>query len=515
MTVLANLDVTPPATFSTLQSRSDVVNAVIVALLTVFIISNIVSVVTKLVYDSQELSFSYATLLRAFIFINSDDPLRLISWLRHNYTYKDRAAARYRNALKLARLLWPLFARLIILVVSIASVAIAVPGTKQLPACAPDHRLVIDASAPAPAAPLNRLCADLPLRTRLGQLRSSASYCSCATSFSFKPEELESVGSLVEGRGLIFTQYVDGERFSVIFSRGLGAAHQFYVAWKRDATDQAPLFSDLANLDSDALIDVISAALSQSTRQDCSVASRSENEDDPSARLALVNCEFDTGALIPVVESYVTNALKWVPLPSGTVDVRLDKAAASPATGECPVTVLVSRPIVNILPLGLTLILLVVVNILVSVYTSRRGNAFDAGFHLIKEALGHDTTSNPLEENTDRQEVMELPLRKWRCGRGAAHMGFIGREGDVPVAGFDAATNVCGCNRVATEIERAAAAPELPASAVLPPGSPVPSAAHVHSSVGSSGATPFSVAAPTAGASQTLSGAGLGGGNAT
>ncbi|CDF34775.1 unnamed protein product [Chondrus crispus] len=474
MTLLQELNATPDFSFSTVQTSSDIINALIISLLTVFVISNILSVTSKLIFSSREKSFEYLSWVRSFIFVNSDDPIRIFSWIWHRYSYKEKGCTRYRNEIQLRRLVLPLLARLFILVTAITSVAISIPSEKRLSGCEKgDFRIQMDPNVRKPAPDLNRVCADIPLTTTLGKVRSRVSYCSCLVDFGSNVPVSKGEG------GIITITTASGQLWTALVSKNNTAASAFYIQWVKDRrqrdNDKSLLFTNVEKIDSDDHLQVIANALRSETVQQCTAKGTSDklpSEDNSLiAKAQILDCDFDPLSLIARVQAYVTGSLTLNKLRRGEMDNRLE---LNPLTGEvretaaCPIDVVVSRPIVNILPLALMLVLWGIINVLVSIYTSRRGNAFDMGFHIIKEALGHDTTSNPLEENSNRGEAMELPLRKWRCGAGAAHEGFIGRDGDVPVQGFDSFTNVCGCTQVVTEIEAASALPDSAPGTMAP-----------------------------------------------
>lgn len=500
MPVNQQLDVTPDFSFSTIQFNSEVANAIVASLLTVFILINIGSAVSKLIYCTRGKSFDFDSWNRSFIFANSDDPIRIISWMSHNYVYREKGVGveRYRNKLKLQRLLLPLSARIFILVASIASVAVSIPGDKQLSGCENgDYQLRFDPQAQGKANILNRACFDIPMTSRLGQVTSVASYCTCPVLFDIEDSEnLEGITRV------IVVKYTSGRISTIIYGRGIGAGSDAYVQWDntRNSNEKGVYFySDLGKLDQRVFLDIVVRAIRRESGEECPQDFNPQPGTITGSFFVDLNCSVYPVDLIKNVEAYVRNAMQWTRLEAGEkeVRIRIDTTEANPQPkprGDCPISVNVTRPIVNILPLGLMLLLLVVVNLVVSFATSAHGNALDAGFHLIKETLGHDTTSNPLEENEERKEVVDLDLRNWRCGVAGAHIGFIGRDGDVPVKEFDSATIVCGCSQVVVELEQAAALDDVPAVSVtapmlsqasfIPQHEPVTSPSHVPPSTG-------------------------------
>lgn len=468
MGVLEELDVTPDPSFSTIQTSSEITDAIIISILAVFIISNILSVVSKLIFCSHEKAFEYSSWVRAFIYVNSDDPIRILSWLSHKYLFAEQGCNRYRNELQLRRLVLPLLARLFILIVAIVSIAISIPTEKHLSGCERgDFEITIDPGVSTALPKSSRFCVDIPMKTDLGETRSIASYCTCESEFQLE-EIVELEGAAVIGS----LRNASGRMFTMLYSMKRGARQSFYIQWTEDRkkaidSNELLLFSDMKTMSTLTHLQVMAKAIRSDTEQECTEQFRGDitEYDDGSVFQGLVlDCEFDPVDIIANVQSHVASALKIDKLPRGKRVNRVEMNITDQSvrrTSICPIDVVVTRPLANILPLVLILVMWGLINIIVSVFTSRRGNAFDAGFHIIKEALGHDTTSNPLEENENRNEAMELPLRRWRCGAGGAHKGFIGREGDIPVRGFDSLTNVSGCTQVITEIEHAARLPVL------------------------------------------------------
>eukprot|EP00177_Eucheuma_denticulatum_P000681 GFKZ01001225.1.p1 GENE.GFKZ01001225.1~~GFKZ01001225.1.p1 ORF type:complete len:544 (-),score=58.59 GFKZ01001225.1:413-1861(-) len=455
MAVTDPIDVTPAFTVTTVQFQSEVLNGITTSLLTVFIIVNIGSVVSKLIYVSRGLDFHYDSWLRAFIFANSDDPLRILSWISRNYTYRKRSWTRNPNKLKLTRLIWPLLARGIIFTVSIVSVGITVPSTKVLSSCTQgDYRLELDPTAPR--GPNNfkfTACLDVPLESERGRPRGTVSYCTCT------------VLPIGEDRPFLRVNHGNNDgSLEVIVSNGTsGGGQRSYVEWKIDGRStlfrsQLPL-----SIDVDLHMRMASLEIQEQFGSNCVGLSEVVDGNPRVLEASLASCPFDEDVslveLVGAIESRIRHAMTWRRVRNVQNRVAINRQSSGATTiTECVLDVAVFRPVVNIIPLLIALVLLVLLNVIVSRIVSRHGNAFDAGFHLVKEVFGHDTTSNPLEENEEREEVQELELRYWRCGAAGAHVGFWGRRGDIPVADFTEDLIVCGCNRVDDEAEYMSAA---------------------------------------------------------
>lgn len=468
------LDVTPAFTFTTIQFSSDVLNTIIASLITVFILVNIGSAVSKLVYFTRTTAFSYKSWLRAFIFANSDDPLRVLAWLARKYVYRDPSWNRYENRKRPSRLFLPLLARAIILIASVASVAVTVPSVRDMEGCVNnDYFLTYDPSIKAiPERVLRTQCVDVPLSTDRGQVTSTAAYCVCLDSL-FPQDDDDPPSTRVK----ITPDTATGRIFTQVANKTIRAAYYFYVEWKpaNSSLDGRTFRSDLTRtLDLTAHADLILdiARMPQfGGVAGCEKITSTETDSDGIVSFDL-NCEVKALEILPPIEAYLRSAMKWQRLKRGVLQSRIElqgDSLSGSQTETCPLEIKITRPLVNIVPLTVMLVIWVIINIIVSFAARRHGNALDAGFHVIREALGHDCTSNPLEKCTEREEKTRLPLRKWRCGTGGAHYGFIGRAGDVPVEEFDENTIVSGCARVAVELDRARRLDTAPAG-FAPPG---------------------------------------------
>lgn len=472
------LDVTPAFTFSTIQFSNDVVNTIVASFITVLILVNIGSAVSKLVYFTRTTSFSYKSWLRAFIFANSDDPLRVLAWLSRKYVYRESEWNRYPNRRRGSRLFLPLLARATILIASIASVAVTVPNVRDMEGCVNnDYQLRYDPTI----ADLNQrllypACLDVPLTTDRGEVTSTASYCMCLDLLV--PNEAADPPST---RVKITPNATLGTITTRLENRTNIASYFFYVEWKRanSSLDGRTFRSDLVKtLDLEAHADLLLDVF-RNSRFGASPCNRLNDFQDADGSISYdLDCEIQSFEIIYEVETYLRSAMTWKRIKPGNKQTRIELTADSRQGGSetpaCPLDLKISRPLVNIVPLAIMLAVWVVFNLIVSFAARKHGNALDAGFHIVKEALGHDCTSNPLEKCMEREEVTHVELRKWRCGAGGAHVGFIGRDGDRPVDNFDESTIVSGCSRVAVELDRAISLATAPAG-FAPPGAPTAS----------------------------------------
>lgn len=448
MAVGDELDFTPPPTMSTIQTSNDVANVVINSLLIVFILININSAVSKLIHLTQNATFSYESWLRSFIFASSDDPLRILSWVLRKYVYRESDWRRYPNKRRLRRLFLPLLARILVLIVSMISIAITIPQDKVLSGCASgDYKIVLNETNADPRVTVNSICTEIPLKSSRGIPNATASYCACPNEINIPSPPLGSAG--------VATDVASAEAWSITtYVKDKGSGIWFYVEWKRGDVPNKSYRSELSTvINKQKLHDLVSAWFEEDN-PNCLVAQRFSTNHTQWDCTEDVDVELTSNRIV----SRLTSAIEWNP--TDDIQRRSERSdfvdnSASSKTTECPVPIIVSRPIVNMVPLAIMLAVWIAINVAISAYASRRNNALDAGFHIVKEALGHDTTSNPIETCTERDEITKLKLRKWRCGGGGTHVGFIGRAGDVPVEKFDDIVVVCGCAVVGTEFERA------------------------------------------------------------
>lgn len=452
------IDYTPEYSFSTLQFESEVVNLIITSLIAVFILSNIGSIISKFVYFTRETSFNYNSWLQAFIFANSDNPVRIITWIFRGYVYR-QDLKRFPNKLRLQRLFVPLLARFTILFFSILSIAITLLSEKRISVCnESDYFLTLDPTKATFSNLPNSICLNIPLASTRGSVLASAAYCTCPLG-----EQVERSDSGVA----VYRDEKEGRLRTILFSGGFAAGTASYVEWKRTDDEKYRTVisyrTDMssngngASIDQEIHADIVIRALSASN-EGCTrgVPEIGRNPEEGIYRylVPLLGCDFDTEKEIDVVNSHLRNALTWVRTTDEPKRLVLEGTFSKTGnvTGVCPIEVSVQRPLVNIAPLVCGLLGIFLINILVSIFVNRHGNALDAGFHIIKEALGHDCTSNPLEQPVDRKEVNVVHLQNWICNGGGSYVGFTGRHCDRVVDKFEKDTTICSCVNTAREL---------------------------------------------------------------
>ncbi|KAI0557618.1 hypothetical protein FGB62_282g01 [Gracilaria domingensis] len=458
MSISDGIDVTPQSTMSTIQFQSEALNTVITSLLTTLVIANLVSVINRLVFLSRNDLFCYRSFARAYVFLNSDDPLRLWYWLRGRYEYRGDKEPPLRHKIRKRRLIAPLFARLCILVVSIGSIALALPSEKRLDACSRgDYNLVQSVPNRELVVPersdVIEVCAQIPLETRLGTVRSSASFCSFALSIgdlatladlSSSVQELPDISAVAVGY-----ENSSGLFASVVLSRGSFQGIGAFVEWRAENGDR--FRSLLPSWTADRHVQVVVDAINSFSEEECSVVlSVDESNDVGTFRVAALDCNFDADAAIRHISIRMRESLSFQREQGNSLKARLVDGSEFRTSRTCAIDVTVQRPLINIVPLFIGLVMAFVLNVTVMCLVSRYGNTMDGAYHIVREVLGHDTGANPLQIDTSGIDVENVALKKFVCADGvSAHVGFIRGVGDNVVEDFGSGLRVGRCMQVA------------------------------------------------------------------
>eukprot|EP00178_Gracilaria_changii_P012745 TRINITY_DN35_c0_g1_i2.p1 TRINITY_DN35_c0_g1~~TRINITY_DN35_c0_g1_i2.p1 ORF type:complete len:482 (+),score=60.99 TRINITY_DN35_c0_g1_i2:311-1756(+) len=456
MTLTDGIDVTPQSTLSTIQFQSEVLNTVVTSLLTTLVIANLVSVINRLIFLSRQDHFSYRAFARSYVFLNSDDPLLLLHWLRGRYHFRQTNHSPAHHRIRKRRLIAPLFARLCMLVVSISSIALALPSEKRLDACSRgDHTVVLMPPANRPvltAQQMFQVCSQIPLETRLGTVRSTASYC----SFAVTPgdisalQNLASLGQNFPGFGFIGAGYSNatGMLISMIYSGDRMEAIASFVQWDTENGDR--YHSLLPSWNARQHLEVLARGVSSSSGQECSILlSVDHNTEDMSLSVAQLSCTFDASDAIRYASASLRESLSFQKDDTLALRARSIEGSDFRMERRCAVDVTVTRPLINIVPLLIGLTMAFFLNIVVMLLVSRYGNAMDSAFHLVREVLGHDTSANPLQISTSGEDVERVALRKFVCADGiSGHMGFVHGAGDRVVERFEDRIRVGRCMQV-------------------------------------------------------------------
>ncbi|PXF48014.1 hypothetical protein BWQ96_02205 [Gracilariopsis chorda] len=442
------VDYTPLLTISTIQFENEVVNTVATSLIVVFLLTNLGSIINRLVFISDKTQFNYRSFLRAFIFMHSDDITRLAYWWKGKNPYLSLLnpggsgggrAQRMLNRVQRRRLLLPVCARILLVVSSIASIALTIPGKKTFSSCGrADYEPQMGSVSPnfseEPGGVLTRLCRDIPINTKRGDVSSKVSYCSTVlpldTNALFEESTAVIAGYWEQG-GLLISGYTVNGRSNLVLS---------FVEWQRGVNGNI-YRSHIRQWSPERHLGVCAEGISRDRNRACTIQStRNDSIQGVGVTLGLLSCDDapDLQSGSSLVAGAVRDSLGWVKFRSTIQRSKLTGGEFRiPQQRECPVVISVERPVVNIVPLLVALVMMYTLNYAVNETVSHKGDIMDALFLLVKETLGHDCTSNPLEDSGGEKEVDVLQLQRFECADGrSAHIGFLRGRGDRVVEEF-------------------------------------------------------------------------------
>lgn len=324
-----------------------------------------------------------------------------------------------------------------------ASIAITIPREKRLNFCErADYEPVLDSlrsgAEPDEDGMFRPVCENVRLGTRLGSVRSSVQYCSTQIGSSISQPTLGmtaiSVGYRQSG----------GDLISVVISEGQGFLLSHYVEWRRQQngpTDEV-LRSEFAEWSPKRHIRIVHEAIERVVGKGRCELDLDALQEIPVAGIdavaAFMTCTVNTVEVQRYVSGYMRSALQWNR--SNKVVSRINASGESvklSSSDQCPIEVTVTRPVVNIVPLAVIMMLMFTINIATGITVARHGDVLDAAFHLVKEVMGYDCTSNPLEEciGDGKREAggggVELAeIRRYECADGVGrHVGFLRGDG--------------------------------------------------------------------------------------
>ncbi|CAN8065883.1 unnamed protein product [Agarophyton chilense] len=426
---------TPKPTFSTLQFESETLNNIIVALLTALIIANVGSFTNRLVSLCQKGVFNFDSYTRAFVFDTSDDPVQLLSWLRGRYELDTSSGSSKKFRLNRKHIIMLLLARGVILAINIGFIAIAIPSEKRLDACSGGDYIVFQTSLESPlpsSTPFSdQLCVPLNISSSLGTVRSILGMCSTFLSPSdidgpsITKKDLEGLqGTILHAK----YNKTSGYLVSRLYSKDVFAIIGTYVQWR--LVNEEVLISTVADWNGTVHVGVIADAMRQFYGPGCSTMPYvpPDIEDDDSS-YALMNCSVvGLVGIIPVAVVHSLNFRK-----EHRPSLRLTTPGAR-MTWKCATEISVSRPLVNMVPLSIGLVIAFCLNKIVAAKLSSRFNIMHMSFHVVRELLGHNTSANPLQISLEEDQVDEVAFGKYVCADGiSAHVGFIEGDGDHKV----------------------------------------------------------------------------------
>lgn len=448
------LDFTPSFTLNTWQTSSESANIIINATLFVLIVTNIGSALSKLVYAALPNRILYSSWLRGYIFAHSDDPLRILAWIMRKYGYRDPSHVRAPQRLRLGRLVLPLLARMLIFVASVLSIAVNVPTEEILDGCEHgDYRVTFDPVNANPNLPRQPICADIPLVSRLGSPDATAVSCVCQGP-------VDSLGSAFNGVGFIAVSIDPATEvlFVLLGTLDQGESFEFTIEWSPAGIPDRVFRSKFS--DSISRRSLNQAVLEWVTEDhpECTAAAEVEVE---LVLLTSLSCRIQNASITMArIESRIRDSFSFEKTPEiqerGALPKvsRDDKNTTVTSVSLCMVPIAITYPIVNMVPLAIILLVWMAINATISLITRRYDNVLDVAFGLVRSALGHDATLNPLEECNERKARMELLVQNWKCGAGGYHRGFLGRGGDDVVETLDKLAVVGGCAVARIELQR-------------------------------------------------------------
>lgn len=441
------IDVTPERTLSTIQFDSEMLNTIVSSILVVLIVVNFNSMVHKLVSLTHRNYFNYASYLRSYIFSSSDDVSRIFSWIRGGNSYLPEHWPQRKKKLVLGRLFYPLLARTAIFVLSIGSIALTVPGTRRFTGCGGGDftpRIVISTEAEGDRV-TNSVCSSIDVITTRGETNTTLDLCSYPLLDDNLMAEFSELGNYVlvsyyDTTGKATIQYAkrnDGGFFVRAF--------EFYLEWTKYNDSKFRSKFDPSQFNSEIHFRLALQALNLDDSDRCGFTSDPKERANPGGNSydlsRVVDCEINVITAQTDAEYIVREGLQWVKMDKIQPRVRVlpgDDAEDYSDISECPYVVSVSRPIVNLVPLTVALVMIFTFNLAVGLTVANHGDIGEVSYHIMKEALGLDITCNPLQETDSNERGVggsQLPLiefREFNCPDGrSAHGGFFVGEGDV------------------------------------------------------------------------------------
>lgn len=451
------LEYYPRYSFSTVQTNNEVLDTIITSLLLTFILVNFNATIHKLVTVTHRDYLNYNSYIRAYIFAASDDITQIISWIRGRNSFlpehMEGVQSNEKRILR-SRLICPLFARAIVFFAAILSIALALPSDKVFSECSGgDFETVIkqlnqDENLNGYRA--NSLCSLVDLKPRRGTTPTTINLCAQEItdeltedpiqeqsfdnwcSFKFDPEE--GVATVLFG------------------SSGKTRGIRFYVEWtpsKNKKLRSILQTQDQGILDASSQRENLRRAIKD---LECDLADEdSGNTDTGTYEITCDVDAFDVEKAADNAERVFRSALRFHR--TDDIQERLDipvDGSDPKRIKECPFIITVSRPIINILPLAVTVVLSFTINMAVGFTVSERGSVDDITYHVIKEALGLDVTCNPLQEpKSQRGSGASLPLiklKKFWCNDGvSAHIGFLRAPEDREVEDMEEGRQLGQC----------------------------------------------------------------------
>ncbi|KAI0558171.1 hypothetical protein FGB62_229g012 [Gracilaria domingensis] len=454
------IDFTPQHTLSTFQFQSEALNTVVTSLILALIIANFGSVVNRLIFLSDKNVLSYRSLARSHVFLNSDDVLKILYWVRGRYDFQisDHPPAQHKLCRSL--LIVPLCARVLILVVNIGSIALALPSEKRLDACSRGDYALVQRLPETPFTlgeqevdiQFDQPCTRIPLEASLGTVRSSASYCSVRVALGVISAQQEIV-SLTEERqspGYIAFVHVEhaGEVGTLVASNGTLQTFSSFVQWNTE--NEQVLNSVWTSFDPETHRNVVVQSLRLATQLRCNVIASDRTDTELGVwHGTFLDCAFNANQVQRYASAGVRESMSFRKESGIAPRAWISGPRRGTTESVCAVDITATGPLTNIIPLTVALVVMFGLNMAIRWFVSQNGNVTDAAFHLAREILGHECGANPLQMSASGAGVKQVELQYFECADGvSAHVGFLKGSGCEIVKHFSDGRILSRCTQV-------------------------------------------------------------------
>lgn len=460
MVLIDPLDYTPRASFNDIQFSSESVNVIVSSLLLGMILANLDGIVSRIMNVTPASQLNFRDASRAYIFANSNDLIKLFEWIRGKYPFRHASWSRLPNTIRLRRLTYPLLARTALSIASLFAIAVTLPTTTSRVDCSHvDYQLIIENDAiDKNVGRFVGLCQGIPLVSERGDVVSSLSFCYSPTNIS-DPRPVDR-RTPPPPQNRVLTVMYDREQALVntgFITNGIFVGLTSFAQWVNP--EGKNFRSDLrTTIQPDQLRRLVTDAIAFELGNECTVQADSspvEDAQDSPLRMEVHNyfldCggEFDDFRVLAIGGAFFVSAASWEPTPGVQerylVTLNGTFTEVTERTEDCPVTVVFVRPIVNLLPLTILWLIALGVNVFIGYLFRKHDDVTDVAFHVMKEAVSGDCTSNVLEKSEQHEHKRSIPLRKSMRGR-YGHVGYLSQHGEVVVEEFD--PHIVVCNKV-------------------------------------------------------------------
>ena len=438
------LDVTPYYTFTTLQTPYEALNAVIVAILTSFVIAGLNHFIIKLITATYQNTFNFESWLRVHIFSYSDDIIRIMRWILGASPETPFSWNPWRSKVHLSRLKWPLIARFLLLLSSVGSIIIAIPRERQMEPCnVGDFHIFLSTSERSELIIRDGLlarCSRVPLESSLGRARSTLAICSSRYIYR---QNLSIGPSSSASKILAFEWELFGDSETGLFAIGIlnreegSSVHFTWEAlWKGDPENDLFLkrfktkdFRTPFPRPQGQIVRNLTILVQDSTKENCSNVNLLDEDSDSDRLYYEMDCDNDVKSedLLAIVERTFASRIGWEKKKEISKRIPLMTNDVGKAEQICPIQVSVERPILNMFQLFLLWILMCLLNLVINWHLRKRSSVLDEVFLLLKDTLGYDMAANPLQVDSGTP----LKLKKAKCvGCQNNYVGYLRWQND-------------------------------------------------------------------------------------